>query len=152
MARSDRLDQVACPAAFRRIDRVVHFSQTADGNGNLIGSAAGAGVIDAGLSPLANNGGSTQTHALSLTSKAFDAGDNGIEADNREGDENAQPRSLPRIANMTITGNPDERGIRLRRGTGLKLYNSVVQNSAKCLRVQGESLNQLGTGITALLF
>ncbi len=79
--------------------------------------------------------------------QAIDSGDNGIEADNREGDENAQPRSLPRIANMTITGNPDERGIRLRRGTGLKLYNSVVQNSAKCLRVQGESLNLLGTGI-----
>jgi len=79
--------------------------------------------------------------------QAADAGDNGIEADNREGDENALPRSLPRIANMTIEGNPDERAIRLRRGTGLELYNSVASNSATCLRVQGESLNQLGSGI-----
>ena len=77
-----------------------------------------------------------------------DAGDNGIEADNREGDENATPRSRPRIANMTITGHPGERGIRLRRGTGLALYSSVVQDSENCLRIQGESLNQLGSGIT----
>ena len=74
--------------------------------------------------------------------------DNGIEADNREGDEAATPRSLPRIANMTINGRSGERAIRLRRGTGLKLYNSVVAGSDNCLRVQGDSLNQLGSGIT----
>lgn len=79
--------------------------------------------------------------------QAIDSGDNGIEADNREGDENASPRSNPRIANMTINGNPGERGIRLRRGTGLEIYNSIVQNSAQCLRIQGESANLLGTGI-----
>ncbi len=79
--------------------------------------------------------------------QAADSGDNGIEADNREGDETAQPRSLPKIANMTIAGNPGERAIRLRRGTGLELYNSVVQGSGNCLRIQGDSLNQLGTGI-----
>ena len=80
--------------------------------------------------------------------QADDSGDNGIEADNREGDEDAMPRSLPRIANMTITGKSDERAVRLRRGTGLELYNSVVQDSANCLRIQGASLDQLGTGIT----
>ena len=79
--------------------------------------------------------------------QAGDSGDNGIEADNREGDETAEPRSLPRIANMTLSGNPGERAIRLRRGTGLELYNSVVQGSERCLRVQGDSLNQLGAGI-----
>ena len=79
--------------------------------------------------------------------QADDAGDNGIEADNREGDETAEPRSLPRIANMTINGKAGERAIRLRRGTGLRLYNSVVEGSADCLRVQGDSLNQLGSGI-----
>jgi hypothetical protein len=78
-----------------------------------------------------------------IIDQADDTGDNGIEADSREGDENAQPRSAPRIANMTINGNPGERGIRLRRGTGLELYNSVVQGSDSCLRIQGESLNQL---------
>ena len=79
--------------------------------------------------------------------QADNSGDNGIEADNREGDETAVPRSLPRLANMTLSGNPGERAIRLRRGTGLELYNSVVQNSENCLRVQGDSLNQLGVGI-----
>ena len=74
--------------------------------------------------------------------------DNGIEADNREGDETATPRSLPRIANMTINGRSGERAIRLRRGTGLELFNSVVAGSDNCLRVQGDSLNQLGSGIT----
>jgi len=80
--------------------------------------------------------------------QAADTGDNGIEADNREGDENATPRSRPKIANMTITGHPGERAIRLRRGTGLELYSSVVQDSERCLRIQGESLNLLGGGIT----
>ena len=82
-----------------------------------------------------------------IIDQADDTGDNGIEADNREGDETVTPRSLPKIANMTIKGNTAERAIRLRRGTGLELYNSIVQDSATCLRVQGDSLNQLGTGI-----
>ena len=79
--------------------------------------------------------------------QASDSGDNGIEADNREGNEAATPRSLPKIANMTLTGKAGERAIRLRRGTGLELYNSVVQDSENCLRIQGDSLSQLGTGI-----
>ena len=79
--------------------------------------------------------------------QADDAGDNGIEADNREGDENAQPRSMPSIANMTVNGNSGERGILLRRGTGAFIYNSYVTGSASCLEVSGESLALLGTGI-----
>ena len=75
------------------------------------------------------------------------AGDNGIEADNREGDEQARPISEPHIANMTILGNAGERAIRLRRGTGLHLYNSMLSGSDKCLRIQGESLNLLNTRI-----
>jgi hypothetical protein len=82
-----------------------------------------------------------------LIDQADDSADNGIEADNREENENAQPRSLPRIANMTINGNSDERGVRLRRGTGLELYSSYVSGSATCIDVSGESLNLLGTGI-----
>ena len=72
--------------------------------------------------------------------QADDAGDNGIEADNREGDENAQPRSMPSIANMTINGNIGERGILLRRGTGAFIYNSYVTRNAICLDISGESL------------
>ena len=49
-------------------------SQTADALGNLVGSSAGGGVIDAGLAPLANTGGRTATHALLTTSPAIDAG------------------------------------------------------------------------------
>jgi hypothetical protein len=76
-----------------------------------------------------------------------DSADNGIEADNREGDENAQPRSNPTIANMTIIGNPGERAIRLRRGTGADLYNTLVTGSATCIDVSGESVGLLGTDI-----
>ena len=79
--------------------------------------------------------------------QADDAGDNGIEADNREGDENAQPRSMPRIANMSIKGNSGERGVRLRRGTGAFVYNSYVTGSATCLDISGESLALLETDI-----
>ena len=74
-----------------------------------------------------------------------DSADNGIEADNREGDENAQPRSNPQIANMTIDGNANERAVRLRRGTGASIWNTVLTGSATCIDVSGESLNLLGT-------
>jgi hypothetical protein len=50
-------------------------AQTPDANGNLIGSFAGAGIIDPQLGPLANNGGPTQTHALLAGSPAIDRGD-----------------------------------------------------------------------------
>jgi hypothetical protein len=79
--------------------------------------------------------------------QAGTAGDSGIEADNREGDENALPRSNPTIANMTIVGNPGERGILLRRGTGADIYNSLVTNSATCFEVAGESVTLLGVDI-----
>lgn len=82
-----------------------------------------------------------------IINQASDSGDRAIEADNREGDETALPRSLPKIANMTINGSATETAVNLRRGTGLELYNSVVQNSATCLLIQGDSLNQIGTGI-----
>ena len=77
--------------------------------------------------------------------QADDSADNGIEADNREGDENAQPRSMPSIANMSIVGNSAERAIRLRRGTGANIWNSDVTGSATCIDVSGESLGLLGT-------
>ena len=48
---------------------------------------------------------------------------------------------------MTMMGRSGERAIRLRRGTGLHLFNSMVSGSDTCLRVQGESLNLLGTRI-----
>ncbi len=49
-------------------------AQTPDTNGNLIGSAAGNGVIDPLLGDLADNGGPTPTHALLPGSPAINAG------------------------------------------------------------------------------
>ena len=51
-------------------------SASPDTNGNLIGSSVS--VINPLLSPLADNGGPTQTHALLLGSPAIDAGDPGV--------------------------------------------------------------------------
>ncbi len=50
-------------------------ASTPDANGNLIGSLAEGGTIDPVLGPLANNGGSTRTHALLPGSPAIHAGD-----------------------------------------------------------------------------
>ncbi len=47
---------------------------TADANGNLVGGGAGP-LVDPGLEPLADQGGTTQTHALLVSSFAVDAGD-----------------------------------------------------------------------------
>ena len=58
-------------------------SQTADVNGNLIGSAAGGGIINPQLNPLAGNGRSTQTHALRAGSPAIDAGNSSASSDQR---------------------------------------------------------------------
>ena len=72
-------------------------------------------------------------------------GDSGIEADNLEGDFDAAPRSMPSIANLSIFGNSSKRGIRLRHGTAVKLYNTTVERSASCLQVQDEALTQLAS-------
>ena len=78
--------------------------------------------------------------------------DNAIEADSREEGEDNLPRSLPTIANMTARGRPGAHGLRLRRGTGLHLYNSRIESSATCLRVDGDASRQrLGAGMNAEL-
>jgi len=53
-------------------------AQTPDAGGNLIGSAAGGGIIDPLLDLLADNGGPTETHALLAGSPAIHAGDPSI--------------------------------------------------------------------------
>jgi len=57
-------------------------------------------------------------------------GDTGFEADNLSADHLAQPRSSPTLANVSIFG-PDtatgaQRGMVLRRGTGLDLRNTLI--------------------------
>jgi hypothetical protein len=53
-------------------------------------------------------------------------GDNGIEADNLGSDEDATPRSNPRIYNATFVGTPDTRGMVLREGTRGMLRNFII--------------------------
>ena len=54
-------------------------------------------------------------------------GDNGIEADNNENGFNNEPRSNPKIWNLTMIGDPSAgHGVHLRRGTAATLRNCVI--------------------------
>jgi CSLREA domain-containing protein len=72
-----------------------------DSNGNLIGGNSAPSAISPELGPLANNGGSTETHALLLNSPAFNRGANSLAVD------------------VTQAGNPalttDQRGVSFSR-------------------------------------
>ncbi|MDD4848253.1 MAG: hypothetical protein PHR53_05775, partial [Bacteroidales bacterium] len=62
-----------------------------------------------------------------------------IEADNNSKDAMADPISHPVLANLTLIGNNSEiekRGIRLRAGTHVSLYNVLVKGKAKSLTTQ----------------
>ena len=61
-------------------------------------AAAGSGVIDPLLGPLADNGGPTQTHALLLGSPALDAGNSTLTTDQRGF---TRPVDLANVANVT---------------------------------------------------
>lgn len=62
-------------------------------------------------------------------------GDCLIEADNREDNFTNTPVSSPTLANLTLIGNNDtnkqQRGIRLRAGTHIKIYNVLVAGKPK---------------------
>lgn len=70
-----------------------------------------------------------------MIKQAADEGNNGIEADSRKSPMTAEPRSNPTIANATLMGSETARkggaGMLLRRGTGLKMYNSVISGFKK---------------------
>lgn len=74
--------------------------------------------------------------------QAGDEANSGIEADNDKDTPNKAPRSEPTISNLTLVGNPDapdgQPGMVLRRGTGLKLHNSVVMNFETCLDIDDD--------------
>lgn len=59
--------------------------------------------------------------------------DCGIEADNSEADNNATPRAAPVFSNLTLIGpataTPTSSGLKLRRGTGANVFNSIVMES-----------------------
>lgn len=64
-----------------------------------------------------------------LAMAASDTGDSGIEADNNQANHNSLPRSIGQIANATFIGSRtgvDNHGFLFRRGTGAKIYNTVI--------------------------
>lgn len=60
-----------------------------------------------------------------------------MECDNNGKNFEAQPVSCPTIANATLIGNNGtKQGIRLRAGTQVKLYNTLVTGKEKCLTTE----------------
>jgi len=81
-------------------------------------------------------------------------GDCLIEADNREDNFANKPQSCPTISNLTLIGNNDsnaqKRGIRLRAGTAVKLYNVLITgkpNSVTLATAETEASFQNGTSV-----
>ena len=63
-------------------------------------------------------------------------GDCLIEADNREDNFTNTPVSSPTLANLTLIGNngiKEQRGVRLRAGTHIKMYNALIAGKEKSL-------------------
>ncbi len=90
-----------------------------------------------------------------LIQQASDAGDRGIEADNDPSNYDDQPRSKPLLANMTIIGGSQvgTEGMKLRRGTGANIFNSVVTNfnTGGCIQIDGlRTYQNAGTSANSL--
>lgn len=72
-------------------------------------------------------------------SKGTALGDCLIEADNREDNFTNIPVSHPVLANLTLVGNKDSnkqlRGVRLRAGTEVELYNTIIVGKEKSVTV-----------------
>jgi len=86
-------------------------------------------------------------------------GDCLIEADNREDNFANTPQSCPTISNVTLIGNNDsnaqKRGIRLRAGTAVKLYNVLITgkpNSVTVATAETEASFQNGTSAIEYLW
>jgi len=65
--------------------------------------------------------------------------DNGIEADNLEADNNAQARAMPWIANATFIGRSDNNGANFRRGTGVKVTNTIFTGFGTCIDIDSSA-------------
>lgn len=77
-----------------------------------------------------------------------------IEADNNSEDFAAKPVSFPILANLTLNGNGstlNKRGIRLRAGTKVRLYNALVTGKPNCLTTETvETETSLADGTSVL--
>jgi hypothetical protein len=73
-------------------------------------------------------------------------GDCLIEADNREDNFGNTPVSCPVLSNLTLIGNNDtnkqKRGIRLRAGTNVKLYNTLIIGKEKSVTTATDETEQ----------
>ena len=79
-----------------------------------------------------------------------------MECDNLENNNANEPISHPTLANVTLIGNnssTEKRGIRLRAGTEISLYNTIVTNKVKCITTQtAETEAALTSGKSVLQF
>ena len=77
-----------------------------------------------------------------------------MEADNHSDNPALTPVSHPVISNVTLVGNGSEdnkRGVRLRAGTQVELYNAIVIGKPQCLTVETEETeNALKDGVSKL--
>jgi hypothetical protein len=72
--------------------------------------------------------------------------DRGMELDNLEQNNDATPRSQPKIANITLIGKAGELGINPRRGTGGNFTNMIVTGFTTCLNLDnGATFTAAGT-------
>ena len=81
--------------------------------------------------------------ALGVAGTVVNSDANGIEADNLNGTEDAEPRSAPKIGNITLIGNGSTslNGMRLRRGTAGTISNALVTGFTKgvAVRIDGNA-------------
>jgi hypothetical protein len=77
-----------------------------------------------------------------------------IEADNNSKDFAAQPVSHPVLSNLTLVGNEstlNKRGVRLRAGTRVALYNALITGKPNCLTTEtNETESALADGTSVL--
>lgn len=75
-----------------------------------------------------------------------------MECDNNGKNFDAQPVACPTIANATLIGNGGtKQGIRLRAGTQVKLYNTLVSGKGKCLTTETSQTEQALVNGTSVL-
>jgi hypothetical protein len=103
---------------------IVNYSLIGDATGSNITAGTGTGNIlnqSAQLGPLANNGGATQTHSLSATSPAVDAGDPGFDLAATPNDQRGA--LFARKVNTRV-----DIGAYEREGTNLVVNTSIDEN------------------------
>jgi len=88
------------------------------------------------------------------TTGAKDNGDCLIEADNNGDNNTATPYAHPILSNLTLIGNSSEygtRGIRLRAGTEVEIYNALVTGKSKAVTVETQHTEEALLNATSKL-